>query len=116
MYDFILMELSGDKKQTFMYEFNEEGFFNKILFNKFMTCCNEFLINEKDDVFAYADVCAKCISTLEYILFLFICNFIKNDSYRIKNYPDEIDDDYIYEVFFEIRDISEALILKMKNC
>lgn len=111
----ILKELSGKNIDTFIYKINKEGVFDKKLYIEFLIACEEFI--EKKDILLdrYVDICTECISTLEYILFLFICNFIQSDSYKIKNYPDEICDKDLYEMFFNIRDLSERLVLRVNK-
>ena len=109
---FLMQEIDINNKNTFIYKLHYEAVFEKEKF--------DLLLNRSSYLIEYYENNGKTNNSMEIIkgiivlfehtLFLFYCNQVPSDSYKILNYKEALSEEIITDYYLIIRNITEKAL------
>lgn len=101
---YLLDEIEGEKKSTFIYKLDKENYFDEKRLNILLKKTDFFLNNSINDP-EYIDILKGLFNVFLHTIFLFYCNNSPDDYYKIVNYDECLNSEKITNIYLKIKDI-----------
>jgi len=112
---FLIKEVNIKNENTFLYKLHYDKIFDKEKFDLLLNSC--FCLIEyyegKGKTDNSIEIIKGIIILFEHTLFLFYCNQVSSDLYKILNHKEVLSEEIIADYYFAMRNVTERALKKM---